>query len=103
MSRVYDYYSGGIEEYISRMGGSEGYPTGGGNRDRRGAFVCDENMEQTDELVENVFTAFAEQARETLDNPLVLEIAYHVGIFIFQLGIFLIVRAGSQKGITGHF
>lgn len=103
MSHVYDYYSGGIEEYISRMGGSEAYSAGSGYQGRRASSGRDEYMEQTDELVESVFSAFAEQARETLDNPLVLEIAYHVGIFVFQLSIYLIVRAGSQKGIVGHF
>ena len=104
MSRVYDYYSGGgIEEYISRMGGSDAYSGGSGYHSRRPFSREDEAMEQTEELVENVFEAFAEQAHETLNNPLVQEIGYHVGIFIFQLGIYLIIRAGSQKGIVGHF
>lgn len=98
MSKVYDYYSGGISDYIAQSSGSA-YYSGGANYKKRGTTAWD----GADEATEAVFSAAAEQARDALDNEIVKEVLYNALIFVFRAGLYVVIRVGEQNGYTGRF
>lgn len=98
MSKVYDYYSGGVSDYLSQASGPT-YCTGGTSYRKRDTTAWDD----VDEVSEVVFAAAKEQARHALDNEIVKEVLYNALLFVFQAGLYVVIRIGEQYGYTGRF
>ncbi len=101
MPQIYGYPDD-LQAYITRMSQSGSPPGSSGYRSRVPSSDWDDVIGETGEIADEVFSAFAEQARTHIDSRLAQECLYNCAIFLCRLSLYLVLRIGSDRGL-GHF
>ena len=104
MAEIYDYYPQSIQDYIAQFTQQEPPPSGSGPQRRRASSNSwDDAIGEAGEIADEVFEAFAEQARSAVSSRISKEALFHTSIFACKLALYVIVRIGSDHGLYGHF